>query len=115
MAAKEGAHKEYRSNIKSWPWSYKKQRIQEFVIKEWKISWDNIEGHKHTKNFYNGPDQNKARGVVRMARSTLMLWIRATRITGFNFLGYHQAKNNNNISQICRLCEQENETSYICS
>ena len=37
-----------------------------------------------------------------------MIWIRA--ITGFNFLGYHQAKNNSNISKVCRLCEQDNET-----
>ena len=102
MAAKEGAHKILSNNAKSWPWSYKKQRIAEYVTSEWKTMWENIEGHKHTNFFYKCPNQNKARGILRMARSTMMIWIRA--ITGFNFLGYHQAKNNSNISKLCRIC-----------
>ena len=92
----------------SWPWVYKKQRIKDYIHKEWKQRWRDIKEHKHTKYFYEGPNPNKAKGIVRMSRSRLMIWIRA--ITGFNFLSYHQSKGDNNTSKAYKACNEDVET-----
>ena len=45
---------------------------------------------------------------MSLCRADLSLLIKA--ITGQNFLSYHQSQINIEISKLCRLCEQEDET-----
>ena len=52
--------------------------------------------------------KTKSRGILNLCRADLAILIKA--ITGQNFLAYHQSKINLEVSKICRLCEEEDET-----
>ena len=85
LAAKEGAHtNSIFCRPIPVPWTDVKNRIEHHINCKWKANWDAIQGHKHTKFFYKGPDAIKSKGILRLSRTNLTLWIRA--ITGINFL-----------------------------
>ena len=69
--------------------------------------WISMDKYKHTKNFYDGPDNNKAKGVLTMG--TLNLWIKC--ITGHNNLAYFRSKIDAAINPACRLYRNNLETS----
>ena len=108
--AKKGAKAICKPTEEIIPWGHKKSEIEEAIRKEWKKRWENIHNHKNTKYFYDGPNKNKAKGVLALSRGYLNLFIKA--ITGHNFLGYHQHKIDPNISLVCRICEEDKETFW---
>ena len=89
-------------------WGFRKAQIETHFNKKWTDYWDNVIDHKHSKRFIDGPDKNKAKGILRLSRSILTLLIRA--ITNHNFLGSHKKKVDPNISTCCRFCEEDKET-----
>ena len=108
--AKMGAQNPNKPNTEILPWGEKKNCIEEFVREKWKDRWTKTTGHRQTKLFYAHPERIKAKGILALSRGNLSLLIKA--ITGQNLLGYHQHITDNNISQVCRLCEQDVETFW---
>ena len=66
--------------------------------------------YKHTKLYYDSPNKNKSKYVLKMGTHTLSTWIKG--ITGHNNLAYFQSKLNTEIDPTCRLCLQANETLH---
>ena len=66
--------------------------------------------YKLTKYFYDGPDKNKAIGILKMGTMNLTKWTRT--ITGHNTLAYFQSKLDPTIEPTCRLCNEKIETAY---
>ena len=79
-------------------------------MKIWTKAWKQLEGHRQTKLFLHEPDPNKARGILRLSRGYLTVFVRA--LTGHNFLGKHQNYIDPQVSKVCRFCEEDEETFY---
>ena len=58
--------------------------------------------------FYSKPDSNKAKYFLKLSSYNLGRMIRL--ISGHNKLIFFQSLLNNEISPLCRLCEEEDET-----
>ena len=106
--AKLGAGRETINATTLAPWGSVKTAINESILTEWNIRWNNLPKHDATKYFWKHADKNKSRGILNLCRTDLALLIKA--ITGQNFLAYHQSKINIDISKFCRLCEESEET-----
>ena len=66
--------------------------------------------YKHTKLFYDSPNKNKSKYILKMGTKMLSMWIKC--ITGHNNLSYFQSKVTPEIDPMCRLCLQSHETLY---
>ena len=66
------------------PGAVTKTEIDNAIRKEWKRRWQNAPHYKHTKNFYSGPDKNRAKRILNISRSHLTGLI--SIITGLNRL-----------------------------
>lgn len=107
-AAKEGTHLSAITLQTFSPWSSIQNKIEEYCYGKWNFRWNVTDTCRHTKCFYGGPDKNKTKGVIKLPRLKLSLFVEA--LTGHNWLSYHQNKINENISKICRLCNAGEET-----
>ena len=85
-------------------------KIEEYTTSKWKQKWISSPQNKHTKLFYNSPNANKSKYIMKMGTRMLSTWI--TRITGHNNLAYFQSKLNAEIDPTCKLCLQANETLH---
>ena len=74
------------------------------------MNWSASSHYKHTKLFYESPNKNKSKYILKMGTNTLSTWIKS--ITGHNNLAYFQSKLNSDIDPTCRLCLQANETLH---
>ena len=92
------------------PWAAKQLKIKEYSLKIWTDRWKTLPGHRQTKLLLHTPDAGKARGILRLSRGYLTMFVRA--ITGHNFLGKHQNYIDPNISKVCRFCEEGEETFF---
>ena len=90
------------------PWKETLRDVEQEIEREWQKRWKNISKHDASKFFITGPDKQKAKHLLNLSRSDLMMITRA--ISGQNFLAYHQSKIDFTISKTCRLCEEEDET-----
>ena len=72
------------------PWKETLKEVEKVIKQEWKIRWKNIYKHDASKIFISGPDKQKAKHLLNLCRSDLMMLTRA--ISGQNFLAYHQSK-----------------------
>ena len=63
-----------------------------------------------TKLFYQKPDKNQAKYVLKLGRLELSRFIKIA--TGHNGLFYFKSKIDREINPECRFCLQENETFY---
>ena len=116
IAAREGAAGGlHMRNAKTlMPWQAVKNKIEAYTTHLWKNLWTSSSHYKHTKLFYNSPNKNKSKYVLKMGTAMLGAWIKG--ITGHNNLAYFQSKLNPEIDPTCRLCEQENETlHHLCT
>ena len=112
QAAKEGASggshmKEIQTPI---PWQVAKNKIEVYTTTKWKQKWITAPQYKHTKLFYDSPNKNKSKYILKMGTHMLSTWIKS--ITGHNNLAYFQSKLNPEIDPTCRLCLQANETLH---
>ena len=106
--AKLGAERTQITCVTPKPWGLIKNLIAEKITEEWKNRWEHIQKHDATKFFWKFPDKNKSRGILNLCRADLSILIKA--ITGQNFLAYHQSKIDIEVSKVCRLCEEDEET-----
>ena len=108
QAAKEGAAG--RSHMKETqtpiPWQVAKSKIEDYTTDKWITAPQ----YKHTKLFYESPNKNKSKHVLKMGTYMLNTWIKS--ITGHNNLAYFKSKLNPEIDPTCRLCLQANETLH---
>ena len=82
--------------------------IEDYMYKKWLIAWEKQPGCRQTKYFYPSPSKIMYKRTCKLARSQLTLIIQI--ITGQNKLNYLSHKINPHISELCRFCEEEDET-----
>ena len=92
------------------PWQVAKNKIELYTTAKWKQKWLNEPHYKHTKLFYDSPNKNKSKYILKMGTHMLSTWIKS--ITGHNNLAYFQSQLNPEIDPTCRLCLQDNETLH---
>ena len=90
------------------PCSELKRIIRENTYKAWSEERSSSRVANHTKGFYEGPNQGKAKFVYKLARLELGRFVRV--VTGHNNLNFFQAKLGLHNTAICRLCGEGNET-----
>ena len=85
-ATKEGAQGGQTINTVNVPipWSEVKNKINTYINTMWKMRWETDQRFKATKEFYDSPDKNKSKGVMRMSTYSLKAWVEC--ITGHNNL-----------------------------
>ena len=66
------------------------------------------DGARMGKQFYFGPDPQKAKYVIKLSRAKLARFVRI--ISGHNYLFYFRHLVDNDIDPLCRFCLEENET-----
>ena len=88
----------------------KKNRVEEHIYNTWKKRWTDSARYKHTIFFYDGPDKNKSKGLLKRSTVALNLWVKC--ITGHNNLAYFKSKVDPLVNPLCRLCGRENETVH---
>ena len=106
--AREAETKEDIDFIISDSWSTYKNNLWAAIYQEWNIRWTSEDRFRLTKIFYPTPTKQKSKRILKLSRKQMTLWIEIT--TGQNNLNYIQNKINNNISPLCRFCEEEDET-----
>ena len=80
----------------------------EAIYIKWTKEWTEHPLCQQSKNFLPKPDRNKKNEVLKLGRCRLRL---IEIITGHNNLNYLQSKiYPNNVSELCRFCEKEDET-----
>ena len=107
MAAKEGANSNRQMEI-TIPKIEIKNQVNEFFYQIWRNEWIHFKGGRMAKEFYCGPDSNKAKYVYKLSRMELSRFLRI--IAGHNGLFYFCNKIDQNISPLCRFCNEEHET-----
>ena len=75
--------KETKTSI---PWQVAKNKIEEYTTSKWKHKWISAPQYKHTKLFYDSPNKNKSKYILKMDTYMLSTWIKS--ITGHNNLAY---------------------------
>ena len=90
------------------PWQVAKSKIEEYTTFQWKQKWIAAPQYKHTELFYNSPNKNKSKYIMKMG--TYMLSTLIKSMTGHNNLAYFQSKLNPEIDPTCRLYLHANET-----
>ena len=79
-----------------------KAQIRDKVYRDWTEQWTKSTAARHTKIFYDRPDHNKARYVLKLARLELGRFVRL--VTNHNNLRYFQHLIGLAESPTCRLC-----------
>ena len=87
-----------------------KNKICDFFYDAWCSDFHEYEGTRMGKIFYNGPDKLKAKHIFKLSRVQLGRFVRI--ISGHNALFYFQSKVDNNVSALCRFCEEADETFF---
>ena len=106
-AAKEGATGG-TCTIITTPKIEVKNRITETFYRMWGEEWHEYKGGRMAKEFYRGPDSNKAKYVYKLSRMELSRYLRI--IAGHNGLFYFCSKVDQEISPFCRFCNEKQET-----
>jgi hypothetical protein len=108
-AAKLGAEgKQCEADGIPLPKIFKRNLIRESTQRAWQAERQASTEYRHSKLFYNGPDSNKAKLLLKHSKTTVSKLVKL--ITGHNFLSYFQYRIDNTINPYCRLCEEEYET-----
>ena len=62
------------------PWQVAKSKIEEYTTSKWKQKWITAPQYKHTKLFYDSPNKNKSKHILKMGT------YRVTHEFGYNLL-----------------------------
>ena len=73
-----------------------------FMMKEWEKRWRSSDTCKHTKIFWERPDEKRSKQMLRLSRYEHGVVSRY--FMGFNYTAYFKSKINKNISPYCASC-----------
>ena len=85
-----------------------RSEIREKVYRDWADEWTKYNCAHHSKGFYAGPNRQKAKFTLKLARLELGRFVRI--VTGHNNLRFFQAKLRTTINPKCRFCNNGYET-----
>ncbi len=98
------------------PTSNLKQKINEYMYKEWQNEWDNLEGtkfkHRNSKTWLKEINPSITKDILKLKRNDASIVIRL--ISGHSTIKEHlkRASLLDNVEDInCRLCDQAEETN----
>lgn len=88
-----------------------KRSLKRFVCEKWKDRWRSVAKARQTKIFFDGPQEQKSKEILRWNREKYGEFFRW--ITGHNFLKRHNHLLNPEIfpDPTCRACGEDEETS----
>ena len=81
------------------PCQVAKTKIELYITSKWKHKWILAPQYKHTKLFYDLPNKNKSKYILKIGTYMISTWIKC--ITGHNNLAYFQSKLNPEIDPTC--------------
>ena len=91
------------------PTGYDRHKLWAACYKEWTKEWQQLTTCRMTKIFFPHPDKNKTKKLLKHGRAYMRRLIECT--TGHNNLNYLQSKiYPEDVSELCRFCEEEPET-----
>ena len=106
--AKIGGKLEKASGNIAVPHSITKNVINERMTEKWTDKWLEYPGARMSKLFVTKTVKNKSKYIYKLSSAKLGRLIRVT--SGHNNLNYFQNKLCEDISPLCRLCEEGDET-----
>ena len=92
------------------PDSFHKDCVRKALAKEWSKKWNERKDCRQTKIWFPEVHRRRSEDILRWDRQTLGKLIQF--FTGHNFLRRHEALQNNSSSATCRLCGEDDETSW---
>ena len=92
------------------PKSEIKSKINNYFYGVWEKEWVQYPRARMTKLFYQKPDSNQAKYVIKLGRIELSRFFKI--ITGHNGLFYFRNKIDPVINSDCRFCLEADETFY---
>ena len=57
------------------PWQTAKNKIEEYTTTKWKQKWITSPHFKHTKLFYDSPNKNKSKYILRLGTYMLSTYV----------------------------------------
>ena len=87
-----------------------RNKVSDYLNNTWKKQFEQYNGARMGKLFYNGPDSIKAGYVMKLSRLQLARFIRI--ISGHNSLFYFRSKVDPDIKPTCRFCLEEDCLLY---
>ena len=92
------------------PISWAKQLIKQGSYQEWTHRWYYSKTARQTKIWFPSLNRNFSRSLIHLDRADLGLTVEM--LTGHNRLNQHESIVDKDLSPTCRLCEEEEESSY---
>ena len=92
------------------PISWAKLLINQEIYKIWRQRWCYIEGQRQSKIWFPTLYKKASKQLLELSRNELGLCVQM--LTGHNRLNRHESLINPGISPMCRLCTEEEETSW---
>ena len=92
------------------PVSFVRAKIKDFLTKMWTHEWENSNSCRQTKIWLPVVIPSISNALMNMGRLELSLLVQT--ITGHNRLRRHESLMNEAIDPICRLCAEDEETSW---
>ena len=90
------------------PYSHFKHNLWEVMYNIWGREWNNNPTCRLSKKILPTPCKRKSKEILMLSRSQMRRLLEL--ITGQNNLNYVQSKIDPTISELCRFCEEEEET-----
>ena len=94
----------------STPISWAKQLIKQGSYKEWTHKWYYSKTGRQTRIWFPSLNKKFSRSLMSLNRTDLGLMVEI--ISGHNRLNRHQNIVDKDVSPLCRLCKEENESSF---
>ena len=96
--------------IPNWPLKALKARIHEKVIEKWQTLWQGRKDCRQTKIWFPKINKRISYDLLRSPRPEFSLLVQL--FTGHNYLKRHQAIIDQNDDNECRLCMEDEESSF---
>ena len=87
-----------------------KLQFKAIFVEEWQDYWSKLPTCRQTKQWFPAIDKKKSFDALTLGRSRLSVLVQI--ITGHNFLKRHEALVNENDDAECRLCLEDDETTF---
>ena len=92
------------------PESYAKSMLSLKFLELWDDLWTHLDQCRQTKQWFPHPEPKKTFQLMRSSRTEFSALVQL--ITGFNFLRRHSALVDKTDENMCRLCDEDEETSF---